>query len=104
MLLLPHLCRHSDVSLGTLLHLGNFNWPHLEILFFSPVREVRSCLKKKERKKILKKREKEERKENERERRNMIVLFLGECVLLPNSPGLQKDPRISSNSFRKTQM
>ena len=85
MLLLPHLCRHSDLSLGTLLHLGNFNWPHLEILFSSPVKEVRSYKKKRERKKFkgkknfLKKREKEERRENERERQNMIVLFLGKC-------------------------
>lgn len=51
MLLLPHLCTHSDLSLGTLLHLGNFNWPHLEILFSSPVKEVRSY-KKRERKKF----------------------------------------------------
>lgn len=70
MLLLPHLCRHSDLSLGTLLHLGNFNWPHLEILFSSPVKEVRSYLKKKEEEeKILK--EKKfflKKRKNERER------------------------------------
>lgn len=90
-----------------MIHLGNFNWPHLEILFFSPGREV--ILKKSEKnfkgKEIFYKRERKRRGERkERERGNMLVLFLEECVLLPDCPGLPKDPRISPNSFRKTQM
>lgn len=68
MLLLPHLCRHSDLSLGTLLHLGNFNWPHLEILFSSPVRRSQILLKKKRNfkgNKILKRREERMREKDE---------------------------------------
>lgn len=57
----------------------------------------------KENKIFIKERERGEEREK-RERGNMLVLFLEECVLLPDCPGLPKDPRISPNSFRKTQM
>lgn len=108
MFLLSHLCRHSDWSLGTLLHLGNFNWPHLEILFTWK----RSQILKKDRKQFLKEKENKKKRERmkgrakervkrywkrgrRRKKKGMIVIFLRECVWLLDSPGLLNDKELS---------